>query len=1165
MWRCLVLLLGLFGLSYLLPLPALLQAQEPVQEKERLTAEMLELYRQGRYTDAITPARQIVELVRTHQGTDHPDYVIVLANLALLHKSAGDFAVAMPLYREAIEGWPPDLQERPAFTHALTALAQILQQRGDYAGAEPLYRRALEIRERTLGPDHPDYANSLNNLGSCLHAKGDLMAAESILRAALEAWRRVDRLDQPNYAITLINLALLLKDRGDLDSAVPLYREALGVWQRLPGLANPAYAAALTGLGSLLRERGDYIAAEPLLREAVDIRRTLLGTQHPEYAEALAHLSLFLSQTGRYTAAEPLSREVLEIRRQALGIEHPAYASALHNRAILLKTRGELAAAEPLLRQALEIWRQTSGPEHPEYATGVRNLGSLLYDKGDYTAAEPLYREALEIRGRVLGTEHPEYATSLIDLAVLMRERGHYDEAEPLIREALEIRRRALGPDHRYYADALNHLALLFNYRQDYATAEPLYREALAIRRRVLGPTHRIYAQSLSNLATLLHDQGDLLAAEPLLEEAVQVTADAVGQDNPEYINRLRNLAFLNQALGRPDSARILLERVLRIEQRLLEQIFGFTSERGMLAYAAKSQSSLSMLLSMAERQGNAAAAEMAFRWVLLRKGAVLSAMSSYRQVERVAVADPQVETRITRLQDTRQHLVHLALNPPTGVAADSLATLTARLRGERERLEAELSRTLSAHLGTGSELHDADLILEQVRRALPTGSALIEFVRYRRYDFGHQGRQLRSPETHYAALILTASGPVQWMELDEAAEIDRAIRGLREAHMGCEAGEQSQLCSESAYQAAALDAYEMIFGRLDDALVGVERLVISLDGELNQLPLGALVDRDGRYLMERYQFGYVSSGRDLLRGNSSTRGHGTTIFAGPIFDLVPQAIPPATGITMAPATAAETATARKAGRAAASRPHDALRGLKWEELPGARAEASDVEQSLTGTAWGPVTVRIGPAAVESGFKAIRSPRILHVATHGFFIPERNATPEERAQCLAAGTDSEPDVDLETGMGRGIERLRCAEDPLLRSGIVLSGANAVGDSAEDGEDGWVLAEEIALMDLAGTELVVLSACETGRGDVRVGEGVYGLRRAFELAGARKILMSLYKVPDSATRKLLDGFYRRLAAGQDAESALRESQLELKATHPHPFFWASFVLLGKGDG
>src|SRR5690606_38481505 len=119
-------------------------------------------------------------------------------------------------------------------------------------------------------------------------------------------------------------------------------------------------------------------------------------------------------------------------------------------------------------------------------------------------------------------------------------------------------------------------------------------------------------------------------------------------------------------------------------------------------------------------------------------------------------------------------------------------------------------------------------------------------------------------------------------------------------------------------------------------------------------------------------------------------------------------------------------------------------------------------------------------------------------------------------------------------------------------------ATAAVDAPTTSEDGWVLAEEIATMDLSGTELVVLSACETGLGDVKTGEGVYGLRRAFELAGAERILMSLFKVPDAATRELLAGFYRRLAAGYTAEEALRESQLELRQKHPHPFYWASFV-------
>jgi CHAT domain-containing protein len=1019
--------------------------------------------------------------------------------------------------------------------------------------------------------------------------------------------------EHPFYAEILHRYARLIASDEDYLALEPLLREALEIQRRTRGTEHPEYAKLLTSLGFALVAQEEYESAEQLYRELVEIRRRTVGMEHPEYAEALFYVAGLLEIREDYTAAERLLRGAVNILRDNYGTEFGAYNIALDHLGRILYRRGDYRGAETFFRERKDAIGRTLGPDHPDYATALNYLGMLLLARGDFKSAETMHREALAIRARTVGSDHRDYAQSLHNLARTLTELDDHSAAIALYREALDIERRHWGTEHPVYAQTLNNLAMvLYLGEHDYRAAESLHREALEIRRRTLGSSHPEYAESLNNLAALLGTIGNYQSAEPLLLEVLRIQFRTLGENHPSTAYALLNLANINLMLGRQDSSLNFMERALETEQRALEQIFGFTSERGMLSYANTLRNSLSSLLSMTETQGSNAATEAALRWVLLRKGAVLSALSTYRQVERIAAADPEIASTIARLHDTRGQLTNLALNPPLSVAPDSLTYMMASLNTKREELEVGLSRALSARINQ-SDLLGAPkatgnaLNLDELRRALPDASTLIEFVRYDHLDFGGPGRISRQPEHRYAALILRPTGAVHWVALGEATEVETAIRNLRDAHMGCEAGERSQFCSESNYRAAALEAYLQIFAPLEEYLEGSVNLIVSLDGELNQLPLGALVDWNDQYLIERYRIAYVSSGRDLLRAPGREPGRGTEIFAGPVFDLIPKA-GRGDGETAGSPTAgvadhtdllqaANAAALRARELAAAEQVREALRSMKWDELPGALAEADDVRGAIEGTSRGPVTVRAGADATEDAFKATRAPRILHLATHGFFIPERELTPEERARCITAGNraGAELSIDLETGMGRGIERLRCAENPLLRSGIVLSGANAIGStyaaSARDGgapgaasvasstagtadtgsegappavEDGWVLAEEIATLDLAGTELVVLSACETGLGDVKVGEGVYGLRRAFELAGAERILMSLYRVPDSATRELLAGFYHRLASGASPEEALRESQLELRERYPHPFYWASFVLTGT-DG
>ncbi len=405
----------------------------------------------------------------------------------------------------------------------------------------------------------------------------------------------------------------------------------------------------------------------------------------------------------------------------------------------------------------------------------------------------------------------------------------------------------------------------------------------------------------------------------------------------------------------------------------------------------------------------------------------------------------------------------------------------------------------------------------------------------------------------HYVAFVIRDNG-VRVVDLGASSRIDDLVVEYVEA-MNSARRELSRGTDESSLEeevvAIGRDIYDLVIAPLSEYLPESGRLIVSPDGELNRVPFSALTDESDRYLIERYDISYVTSAADLVRSDSIS-GSGTVVFAGPDYDLGAEA-----RLAVAATTNSEVETDLQVRG-----PHKVIvRGMKWDRLLGAAAEAADVQLSLEDTEFGPVSIYSDSLALEETFKRVVSPKVLHVATHGYFLKAIDADETAVQGEMMGGTDF--------GAARGLGMLRSSENPLLRSGVILAGANNIGIEEVVGvDDGWVTAEEISLMDLRGTELVVLSACESGLGDIKSGQSVQGLRQAFQLAGVQSIVSSLYKVPDTETREMVRSFYAYLRDGKTPSEALNRAQRDMikqrRESHgaAHPFFWASFIAVGK---
>jgi CHAT domain-containing protein/Tfp pilus assembly protein PilF len=418
--------------------PAIAQQDEAATLSKRV----LELYRGGKFSEAVPLAQQVLAIYEKAPSPDNPNVATALNNLASLY------------------------------------MAQ-----GRYADAEPLAKRASAILEKALGPDNVDVALSLNNLGELYRNQGRYIDAEPLLRRALAIYQKALGSDHPYIAVSLNNLAMQYKIQGRYADAEPLYKRALVIQEKALGPDHGEVAKSLNNLAELYRAQGRYTDAEPLYKRALAIKEKALGPDHGEVATSLNDLAALYTSQDRYADAEPLFRRALAIDEKALGPDHPYVATLLNNLASLYLRQVRYADAEPLHRRALAIREKALGPDHPDVAASLNELAVNYNNQGRYADAEPLDKRVLAIVEKALGPHHPDAAASLDNLAALYSKQGRYADAEPLHKRALAIREQALGPDHPDVAASLNNLALLYYQQGRYADALPLVQITIGQRR----------------------------------------------------------------------------------------------------------------------------------------------------------------------------------------------------------------------------------------------------------------------------------------------------------------------------------------------------------------------------------------------------------------------------------------------------------------------------------------------------------------------------------------------------------------------------------------------------------------------------------------------------------------------------------------------------------
>lgn len=1027
------------------------------------------------------------------------------------------------------------------------------------AGAQPQTReladRALAVTEAAVGPDDPLTATRLEHVAHLARLGDELATARSLYERALHIRERAQGQEHADVAATLGNLAYIVEISGDLDGAQRLYERALHIAERARGERHPDVAVALADLAGLLRAKSEYAQAKPMLERALAIREATLDATDPDIVHSLTGLGILSRDLGDLPAARVYFERALRVREQGLGPEHPDLARYINNLASLLAESGELAAARPLFERALAIRTKALGPEHRDVGSSTNNLASLLLQIGDYAAARPLFERALTIWEKTLGPEHPNVAISLDNLAHLSGNDGDLETARRLHTRSLAIKEQAFGPEHPSVAITVDDLANVAFALGDLAQARALHERALAIKEKSLGSEHPEVARGRDNLGSTLYAAGEYARARQLHEQALEMRRKSLGPQHPDVALSLRNCAISRLAQGDVVGAfgfALEAEQIGRDHLRLTSRSLG---EREALRYAATRYGALDLVLQLAGEPGaqlGAEAAERAWDAAIRSRAIVLDEMAA-RHRAAVASSEPEIDSLAAAVQAAREQVASLTVRGAGDETPDEyrrqVETAT-RAKEAAERALAERSSRFQA------ELSRARIGLREVLEALPPSAALLAYCRFTPPRLPSTGQATRPDaaggDAAYLALVGRNQAGVPLVEavrLGAAAPIDSlAAAWRREA--GSFAWNDRTGEREAACRRVGDALRRLVWDPIAPRVAGAELVLVVPDGRLHLVNLAALPVGDRDYLVERQLLHVLSTERDLLRMPAPV-GHGLLAVGDPDYDRANSAAG-----SRVPQLLAMLTPFRGA------RPDcSAFEELRFAPLPQSRREIGDVRRMWKRSHRDEAGVELtGRHADESSVKAaLPGKRVVHLATHGFFLGDDCPPSDLGGVMRHAGSTTASSTPLATAS---------LENPLLLSGLALAGSNLREQSAPDTEDGVLTAEEVASLDLRGVEWAVLSACDTATGDVRAGEGVFGLRRAFETAGASTLIMSLWAVEDETGRAWMEELYRaRFDDGLSTAQAVQQADLRIlakrraKRLSTHPSVWAGFIAAG----
>lgn len=962
-----------------------------------------------------------------------------------------------------------------------------------------------------------DSANSMNEKEFNPKALLCIQKAESLIRL-------YPGQNSQEYALLNQNYGQYYENEGNFIKAEKHYSSAIVTYNKLGDSLSLNIATTFNSLAGIYIDLGRDEDAEELYLKALFIREIKLGKDHPDYAGVLNNLAGIAQFKGEYAKAIEMFQQAIKIFEKTFGKENVKYARSLHNLGNVYFDTGEYDQAELLYSEALKIREKIFGRNNPTCAASINCLGNLYSNMGLLEKALGYYLEALSIYEKTSGENNLSSAGCMTNIANIYTEKKKYNQAEEYFLKSESIYLQTTGKEHPDYAMNLDNMANMYVSMKNFEKAEKLYKEGLKIRENIFGSEHPEYANSLNNLGSFYSNTDQFSESELYLTKAKEVWKKIFGIEHPDYIlslNNLNNIYWLTNKFEKLHSS--IVESII-LEQKLILRASKHLSENELAIYIKTFSANLNRLYSLQYNTGKLSGT--CFDNTLFYKGYLLNAVSNFNKL---AIQDT---LHFEKFNQLKQYHIKIA-NELAKTASERSMENIKILEENANNLEKVL-----AGLVKGLSESRKNLNFQEVRIKLKPEEAAIEFI-----HFNYVNPRATDSILYAALIIKPGLDEPLFVRLFEERELALLLSNTTDRRSEY----VNSLYSLNIRGAAARGAFrknltDLIWQPLAANLEDVKTIYYSLTGMLYRVNLDAIPINDSETIADKFSLVALNSSRQLaLPIEIDVKNNKSVLFGGIQFAENPMANEQV-DLSTPDGTTPKTTPGNISKETLNS----------WEFLPGTEKEVNAIDRIIRSNGAESILLS-GINAREEEFKMLglfgkRSPRNIHLATHGFFfsnnnIPNTNSIPDE----------NNPEPFYKT-----------SDHSMLRSGLIMAGGNnawkGVPTSVGE-EDGILTAYEISQMNLSNTELVVLSACETGLGDIQGNEGVYGLQRAFKIAGVKYLIMSLWQVPDKQTSILMITFYKKwIEDKMEIPQAFHAAQKELRELGLDPYQWAGFVLV-----
>ncbi|MEO8112622.1 MAG: CHAT domain-containing tetratricopeptide repeat protein [Ginsengibacter sp.] len=875
---------------------------------------------------------------------------------------------------------------------------------------------------------------------------------------------------------------------------------------------DSAYGASLNDLALLYREAGDYKMAEALYLQSMEIRKRWGGTEHPEYAGSLLNIADLYERTGRYNEAIMMLQKALEIYKKRYGEQNSFFASALNNLANIYLQLQNLPVADSLLAKSLVIRKKVSGEDSREYAQSLNSIATLYYNMSNFSVAKNYFSKAIDIYKK-----YPEdsvnYASAILNLGEVHIHLGNPFLGKDMIEEANQIFRKKLGENHPTYALSLIPLSDAYLAMGNNATAEKFIKEAINIFSISSGKNNSDYIALIERLGDFYYQTGKYRVALPYLLECRTLQAKITGELNTHYTDLLNEIASTYQKTGNNSLASTTLIHSLEIEKKLLLNKLDFLSENELSEYVksreyyfrnyffpfAFSFDSDSLWTALYNNH-------LLFSGITLQNTANLS-----RQLEE---SKDTLLLSLWKDYQTNKYLLTKTESLPISKRAQSIDSLTVLTNSEEKNLlrKSAFYRDIKTKLNVN---------FDEVRSHLKPSEAALEFIKVKSLALVPKDTVVYT----YMLVLPNKKEPYMFYPFGEkqlqaalkkfAYKTSVNIRGIND---------QSDFKNDPL---PGNDVFKLVWQRLDKYLADTKTIYLSLDGLLNNIAFAAIPIGSDSLLCDKYNLIQVTSTRQVaIEENENKIPSSAALFGGINYNN-----------QVSDSTTAATKQQYYV--------HQQYRGGDLDSfnfLPNTLKEVKAIKKDMD-LSNKKTFLFSGQNATEAAFRSMAkgnaSPEIIHFATHGFTFPDSMQQKNDDAD----------------------NAFKISGNPLLRCGLIMAGGNNgwKGKTKVNEDDGILTGLEISSVSLQNTQLAILSACETGTGELRGSDGVYGLQRAFKLAGVNYVMATLWQVPDKETNEFMQCFYKNLLGGKSIRQSFILTQKTMRKKYA-PYYWAAFTLV-----